>query len=161
MNRRIKKKKAKPIIEICKTIKVADLCSKQDFGLNDKNKQTFWYCDIPNPKDYDFNDIDDRVFYKYEWDRVYANRQLIYKIVKKAYKDNFNIKEYAIWEIPYFDNEGCFIFFININDIKKDKGRGIAFFVESKKNGVAIPHKDIKQSLYPKNTCQEAVCLTE
>lgn len=152
MNKRIRKKMEKPIIDICKVIKA-------DFW----NDVFYWYWGIPNRKDYDFKDEYDVEDYKFEYQKVLFNREMLYKIVKKAYKDNFKIDEYKIYEIPYSDKDGCVVYFINESDKKKnkDKWRAIAFWVESRKNGVAIPHKDINSTLYPRNTCQEAVYLMD
>lgn len=125
MNRRIKKKKEKPIIEICKNIKT-DFC------------------------------VD-----AIEYFNLFLNEKVIYKIVKKTYKDKFNIEEYAIYDIDG-DEDGCIVYFINESDKKKsDKWRAIAFWVESKKNGVAIPNVEIQDVLYEVDTCQNAVWLMQ
>lgn len=146
MNCRIKKKHAKPIIEICKQIQTDSF-----------DRELFWYRGYPDKSDYDFTNKYDYYDYLYEKQYVHENRALLYKIVKKAYRDRFPIQDYALQEIPYSDNEGCFVYFCSKEE---NCGNMICFWVEHK--GKAIPYKsdnfvDKGNNLFPQKTCQEAV----
>ncbi len=104
MNRRIKKKKAKPIIDICKEIKYRD-------------DSLVWYLDVIY-----FSDvlsgkecIED---YNNSWYLLHQVRKDLYLIVKKALKDKFPIQDYLLDQQNYEQNLTIYSF-SNIKDYAK------------------------------------------
>ena len=169
MNIRIKKKKAKPIIDICKKVKY-------------RNGDLLWDLDVIYFSDVLFGKeaIED---YNNAWYILHQIRKDLFLIVKKAFKDSFPIQEYLLREYHYEDNLTVYSFsnireyaemqkklslmteeqFINsycknINDIKIS---GIDFVIEHNTKKV-IPYRydeitTTRPNMFPCDNCFDAV----
>ncbi|ACA57560.1 hypothetical protein FDC45_15955 [Clostridium botulinum] len=131
MNKRIKKKKEKNIIQICKSI---------SWEYMHKGYPTYWE-ENSTIKKHEIIDADDLYEYKEEM----LKKEMLKKVVKRCVAEHFPIQNYNIFEIPYGDKEGWMMDFVNTkeyeeyhkNDNKNIKIHEIDFWVE--KNGEAIP----------------------
>lgn len=150
MNKRIKKKKEKDIIEICKTIK---------WEYMHQIYSTYWEANSTIKK-YEIKDADALYDYKEE---ILA-KEMLQRIVKRCISEHFPIQNYSIFEIPYGDRNGWIMEFVNTkeyedyhkNNNKNIKIHEIDFWVTF--NGYAIPQM-IDNNGYQCNakTCIEAV----
>ncbi|WP_304818919.1 hypothetical protein [uncultured Clostridium sp.] len=97
MNRRIKKKKAKPIISVCKEIKHWN-------GYLLWDQDIIYFRDVLSGKEniYDYNDV---------WYLLHKLRKDLYLIVKKALKDSFPIQEYLLHNTNCEDNLTIYTFY--------------------------------------------------
>lgn len=127
MNRRIKKKKAKPIIDICKKIKYRD-------------GSLLWYLGITYFSEVLSNKISIED-YNDDWYLLHQIRKDLYLIVKKALKDNFPIQEYCLCQKNYEDN---LYTFYNIREYAEMGNRLSSMTVEQYIDNYSKNIKDIK-----------------
>ena len=149
MNKRIKKKKEKNIIDICKTITWANMC---------KGYPTYWERNS-RIKKREIKDTDDLYDYKEEM----LAKEMLKKIVKRCVAEHFPIQNYSIFEIPYGDKNGWIMDFVNTkeyedyhkNGNKSTKIHEIDFWVSF--TGFAIPQTNNNGCQRDSKTCIDAV----
>lgn len=149
MNKRIKKKKEKKIIRICKTITWANMC---------KGYPTYWEGNSTIKKR-EIKDADDLYDYKEEM----LAKEMLKKVVKRCVAEHFPIQNYSIFEIPYGDKKGWIMDFVNTkeyedyhkNGNKRTKIHEIDFFVSF--TGFAIPQTNNNGYQCDSKTCIDAV----
>lgn len=154
MNRRIKKKKAKPIINICKKIKYrsGDLLWYQDI---------IYFRDVLSGKEdiYDYNDV---------WYALHKLRMDLYLIVKKALKDGFPIQEYLLDQQWYEENLTGYSFSNSREYTKMINGYFIKMtsidFVIEHNSQKAIPYRydetaTILPNMFPCDNCFDAIYI--
>lgn len=148
MNRRIKKKKAKPIIDICKKIKY-------------HNGNLLWYQDIIYFRDVlsgkvEIEDYNNSLYYQYQ------TRKSLYLIVKKALEDKFPIQKYLVCDINYGNDITIFSFSDSKEYTEMEiKITGIDFVIEHNIKK-AIPYRydetaTTLPNMFPCNNCYNAI----
>lgn len=153
MNKRIKKKKEKGIIEICKSI------SWEYMHRGSSESWTYWE-ENSTIKKHQIKDDDDLYDYKEEM----LAKEMLKKVVKRCVEEHFPIQNYSIFEIPYGDKNGWMIDFVNTkeyedyhkNGNQNTKIYGIDFWVNF--TGYAIPQTtDSRGYQIDSKTCIDAV----
>ncbi|NFO30981.1 hypothetical protein FDB41_11935 [Clostridium botulinum] len=149
MNKRIKKKKEKNIIEICKNI---------SWQYMYRGYPTYWE-ENSTIKKYEIIDADDLYEYKEEM----LAKEMLKKVVKRCVVENFPIQNYNIFEIPYGDKKGWMMDFVNTKEYEEYHKNGnknikiheIDFWVTF--TGYAIPQINNNGCQHDSKTCNEAV----
>lgn len=150
MNKRIKKKKEKSVIEICKIIA---------WEYMHQGYPTYWEGNSTIRK-HEIKDADDLYDYKEEM----LAKEMLKKVVKRCISEHFPIQNYSIFEIPYGDKNGWIMDFVNTkeyedyhkNGNKNIKIHEIDFWVPF--TGYAIPQtKDNNGYQCDSKNCIDAV----
>ncbi|WP_026883706.1 hypothetical protein [Clostridium akagii] len=131
MNKRIKKKNEKKIIEICKSI---------SWAYMHRGCPTYW-AENSTIKRHEIIDTDTLYDYKEEM----LAKDMLKKVVKRCVSECFSIQNYSLFEIPYGDKKGWMMIFVNTkeyeeyhkNGNKSIKIQEIDFWVSF--TGYAIP----------------------
>lgn len=115
MKKRIKKKKDKKAITLAKKIIWIEFPGTYPDGVS------YWKAKSEiKRKDIKYG----AKFYKearYDFKQELRAKEMLLKVCRKCIRDNFPIEQYALFEIPYWDQKGWIMDFVNLSEHNQEK----------------------------------------